>query len=258
MTRLRFADLASGAAGSTVDATLSGAHNNSTTTLTLAAALTYKNGTAVPTIAAPDYIMLSILDANGHVAEVVKGTAYTSAATSITVTRAQENFAAVSHSSGAKVRNAPTTNDYPGVGGGIIGYCQYAPATGVSKTTTSSTSADVDATNLIVTFTAPPSGLVLVTLGAYSNISVASSNFRWGLRAASADVTGSYMEVMSGLTASPFYVAASVVMTVTAGTSYTWKWAFKRQSGTGNCNIFAGLDADGGTAPALMKVEAIP
>lgn len=113
MARLRYSDLATGAAGSVVDAALSGSHTNSVTTLTLNAALTYANGTAVPTITGSGYFMLSILDANGHVAEIVKVTAYTTAATSATVTRGQEGTAGVSHASGAKLRNAPTPLDFP-------------------------------------------------------------------------------------------------------------------------------------------------
>lgn len=112
MNRKRYIDLASGAAGATVDATLSGAHNNSTTTLTFTAALTHANGTAVPTLTGSEHFMLSILDPNGFVSEIVKVTAYASGGTSATVVRGQGGTAAVAHADGAVVINAPTIRDY--------------------------------------------------------------------------------------------------------------------------------------------------
>lgn len=111
MTRLRYNGLATGSAGSLSDLTLSGSHTNSTTTLTFNAALTHSNGTAVSTITGSDYFMLSILDSAGHVAEIVKVTAYTSGGTTATVTRGEEGTSGVSHSSGAKVVHAPTNQD---------------------------------------------------------------------------------------------------------------------------------------------------
>lgn len=112
MTRLRYDGLATGASGSLVAASLSGAHNNSTTTLTLSAALTHDGGTAVPTITGSDYFMLSILDGDGLVAEIVRVTAYTSGATTATMTRGQEGTPGVAHAGGARVVNAPTVEDF--------------------------------------------------------------------------------------------------------------------------------------------------
>jgi hypothetical protein len=91
--------------------TLGAAHNDSTTTLTLASKLTYVGGD-VPTIAAGDYLPLSILDADGLCAEVVYVTAYTEDATTATVRRGQEDSVPVSHSDGATFVHGPTRFDF--------------------------------------------------------------------------------------------------------------------------------------------------
>lgn len=111
MARLRYNGMATGSAGSQTDISLSGSHTNSTTTLTFNAALTYANGTAVPTLSGGDHFMLTILDSGGRVSEVVKVTAYTSGGTTATVTRGQEGTSGVSHASGDKVVHAGTTRD---------------------------------------------------------------------------------------------------------------------------------------------------
>lgn len=92
--------------------TLGAAHNDSTTTLTLTSKLTYVDGD-VPTIASPDYLPLSILDADGKCAEIVHVTAYTSAATTATITRAAEpsGATAAAHDSGATFVNGPTARE---------------------------------------------------------------------------------------------------------------------------------------------------
>jgi hypothetical protein len=101
MSRLRYDGLTG---------TLGAAHNDSTTTLTLSSKLTYEGGD-VPTIAAPDYLPLSILDSNGLCVEIVHVTAYTTTATSATMTRAKEGSAANAHSDGATFVHGPTAYD---------------------------------------------------------------------------------------------------------------------------------------------------
>lgn len=127
MARLQYNGLATGSAGSLTALTLGGSLTNSATSITFSAALTYANGTAVPTIAGSDYIPLSILDANGNVAEVVYLTAYTAAATTGTIARGKEGTTGVSHASGAKVVNGPTTTDVKALRG--INIPAVAPST---------------------------------------------------------------------------------------------------------------------------------
>lgn len=113
MSRLRYNGLATGAAGAQVGLALGGSLTNSATSVTFNAALTYQNGTAVPTIVSPDYLPLSILDSTGaFVVEVVYLTAYTTAGTTGTITRGQEGFAGVAHSSGDKIANSASVLDF--------------------------------------------------------------------------------------------------------------------------------------------------
>lgn len=123
MARLRYNGLATGSAGALAALTLGGSLTSSATSVTFSAALTHSNGTAVPTIAGSDYIPLSILDASGNVAEIVHLTAYTSGATTGTITRGQEGTTGVAHSSAVKVVNGPTVLDVePGA------WTSYTPA----------------------------------------------------------------------------------------------------------------------------------
>jgi hypothetical protein len=111
MARLRYNGLATGSAGALTALALGGSLTSSGTTITFSAALTYQNGTAVPTITGSDFIPLSILDASGNLSEVVYLTAYTAGATTGTITRGQEGTTGVAHSSGDKVVHAPTVFD---------------------------------------------------------------------------------------------------------------------------------------------------
>lgn len=103
MTRLRYNGLR---------ATLNAALAAGDTTITFTAALTHSGGVAVPTLAAGDTILLAIMDAAGSgLSEIVTLTAYTSGATTGTISRAQQGTAAVAHSIGDKVVHGWTTAD---------------------------------------------------------------------------------------------------------------------------------------------------
>lgn len=91
--------------------TLGGSLTNSATSVTFGAALSYNNGTAVPTITGSDYIPLTILDSSGNLSEVVNLTAYTSGATTGTIARGQEGTSGVSHASGDKWVQGATVRD---------------------------------------------------------------------------------------------------------------------------------------------------
>jgi hypothetical protein len=97
-------------------ATLGASLTESAASITFAAALTHSNGTAVPTLAAGDYIPLVILDASGHESEIVWLTAYTSGATTGTISRGQEGTTGVTHNSGDAVIGTPTVEDLRFVG----------------------------------------------------------------------------------------------------------------------------------------------
>lgn len=94
-----------------VTGTLGGSLTNSATSVTLAAALTHSGGTNVPTVASPDYLPLSILDSTGKLSEVVYVTAYTSGATTATISRGKEGTTGVSHANGDTFTHALTSLD---------------------------------------------------------------------------------------------------------------------------------------------------
>lgn len=80
--------------------------------ITFTAALTYNDGTQVPTITGVDYLPLSI-DSGNTSFEVVYLTAYTAGATTGTIARGQDTTAQVAHNSGATVVDAPNVADFP-------------------------------------------------------------------------------------------------------------------------------------------------
>lgn len=149
MARLRYNGLST---------TLGGSLTSGATSVTFAAALTHSGGTAVPTISGSDYIPLSILDSTGKLSEVVWLTAYTSGATTGTITRGQEGTTGVAHSSGDKVAHGPTVLD---AATGVLGYVQRHNASQVSYSTASTSFSAIDSTNLSLTVTVPASGKIL-------------------------------------------------------------------------------------------------
>lgn len=256
MARLRYNGLASGSGGSEANVTLGGSLTNSATSVTFAAALTYGGGTAVPTISGSDYLPLSILNSNGKVREVVHLTAYTSGATTGTIARGKEGTTGVSHASGATVQQGALVDDCTGV----LAVKKYAPASFTEVSTTSASFVDVDATNLVITFTAPPSGNVLVTLEANTRIGGTGAAIQWALRDGSTTVTNSMVQVVYDLNASSVRRTATIYLTgLTPRQSYTWKWAWLRFVGAGTPTVYMAFGGDaGGAVPALMVVTAAP
>lgn len=129
----------------------------------------------------------------------------------------------------------------------------YNPGVAALYTSSSGTFADMDATNLVVTFTAPASGTVLVSLTAWAQVANSGAVLSWNLRSGSSDVTGTASAVS--------YAAGSgdieernnhrfVITGLTPGTSYTYKWGFARTLGTGNVYTKAG----GAEGQAVMEV----
>lgn len=108
MSRLRYNNL---------QGTLGAALTNSGTAIVFAAALTSNGGVAVPTIVAPDFSSLTLEPGTANF-EVVSLTAYTSGATTGTVTRGVEGTA-VAHASGGAWVHAPTRVDFGAGGEGL-------------------------------------------------------------------------------------------------------------------------------------------
>jgi hypothetical protein len=83
------------------------------TTITFPAALNYQGATAVPTVAAPSYVPLT-LEPDTANEEIVYLTAYTSGATSGTISRGKEGTSAAAHANSAPFVHAATVLDFQG------------------------------------------------------------------------------------------------------------------------------------------------
>jgi hypothetical protein len=235
MARLRYNGLSNSLGASLSD---------SATSVTFASKLTHVGGD-VPTITGTDYIPLSILDANGKCAEVVHLTAYTMAGTSGTVARGKEGSAGVAHDNGRVFVNGGLVADIEQSPFAVLAEVIYNPGTETPVSTTSTSLSDVDATNLAITFTAPLSGAVIVQLHGMALAASSSTQIAWGLREGSSDIANSSRIIaMTGSATSDLALQTGIyqfkVTGLTAGSSYTYKWAHRRRSGTGTAQTIYG------------------
>lgn len=133
--------------------------------------------------------------------------------------------------------------------GGILAYTEYNPATMTAMSSTSTTSVDVDATNLAVTFTAPASGRVLVRFTALGGVT-GGAGAEWQVREATAVLKTRYMVTGAADFAG---VAAFVVSGLAAGSVHTYKWGYSTTAGS-TVKVTAG----GVAGPAVMEIHALP
>lgn len=144
----------------------------------------------------------------------------------------------------------------PGVGGGggLLAVKSYGPgATGTYATTT--TQADVDATNVLVTFTAPASGNVLLraTFQAFSGS--ATGGLLLGWRESTTDIVLKH-QVMADVTAADVYTIswAAYLTGVSAG-AHTYKLAAAHVT---NGFTLRWGDGNGDPLPVVLEVWAAP
>lgn len=245
MTRLHYNALKTGAAGAGVPLSLGASLTSSATSVTFNAALTYNNGTAVPTISGSDYIPLAILDASGQLSEVVWLTAYTSGATTGTITRGKEGTTGVAHSSGDKVVHGPTVTD---IATGVLAYTAYAAASNYTKGS-GATHAMVDSTNLVVSFIAPPTGNVLVELSALLGGPTAIGQWiEYSLFESGTILAGTTRQVIQGTNPLLQQLSRHAITGLTPGSVHTYAWGWR----AANCTATMYND------PALMTVTALP
>jgi hypothetical protein len=131
--------------------------------------------------------------------------------------------------------------------------------TGPSTYSISSTTiADVDSTNMVITFVAPPSGEVLVRLSAYCDINNGGGGTvlgGWGLRSGSTDIAGGL--VTRDPDGGGFRSLDLNVMGLIPGTSYTYKWSHAVLTAGATLRTFAGAGANPkDDASAVMQVWA--
>ncbi len=135
---------------------------------------------------------------------------------------------------------------------GVLASLEYTVPSNVL--TTSSTFVDVSASNLVVTFTAPLSGTVMVTLSAMCQ-GASGTFYNWNLRDSGGDIAGTSRGMSYG-TSTPMRQTAAIRVTgLTPGTSYTWKWGHAITAGSGGSGL-SGQAA--GDLRASMQVAAAP
>ncbi len=138
---------------------------------------------------------------------------------------------------------------------GLLATKVYNPAVAAYVSTASATPADLDATNLAVSFTAPPSGRVLVRMTTRVSVA-ANTDLLWNLREGSSDVAGTsaIIHYIANQYGGERISHVCEISGLTPGTTKTYKWGHARGSG-GACET--GM---GGTAgPAVMEVwDAAP
>lgn len=140
-------------------------------------------------------------------------------------------------------------------GAGSAELLAYKAHSAGDETTTSTSLADLDATNAIVTFTTPASGNVLVRLSATVSPGTTSGAFcSWGLRESTTDIAGAAGDSIAarGVGTTDQYVGATKVFVLTgisAGShSYKWSWAVSAGTATLKANA---------NSPAVMEVWAL-
>jgi hypothetical protein len=128
-----------------------------------------------------------------------------------------------------------------------------------SNNFTSSTSlVDLNASNNVVTFTAPASGNVLVVLSGMCQPDTGSTTLKvafWGLRESTTIIAGPYEVAVHVTTGTAYYVHVTLPIQVTGltpGNSYTYKWAHKASS-SATAQVIGGS-----TDPRIMTVWELP
>lgn len=207
--------------------------------------------------------MIVVLDPDGIAGEPepVKVTAHTASATTVTITRNVEGGTGRAHASGTDWVHALVASDLDVRAGTILAQTIYRPTNNASYSITSTAvgMADVDATNLAVTFIAPLSGKVNIELECLT-VPPASATLFWGVREASALVAGTPQYVgFDSMNLGRARVTCPVTG-LTPGTAYTYKWAAKVGSGTGTMYV-GGDGAGSGANPygtAVIRAIAAP
>lgn len=102
--------------------------------------------------------------------------------------------------------------------GELLGFARQSAAVTSFYTNSSATPADVDATNLAVTFTVPRSGQVIVRLNGFAS----GAAQYWGVRQGSSDVSDYHVEVLGGAGVTRTFLIDGL----SSGDSVTLKWGW--------------------------------
>lgn len=139
--------------------------------------------------------------------------------------------------------------------GGLLAVVQYRPGAAGTYDTTSASFSDVDATNVVLTFTTPANGKVLVRCQANVTIGGATEEMEWAIREAAATVANTTSRIYYNDSGSDhiFIVGYDIYITgLVAASSHTYKLAYRSLHG-GTVTI-----EKGPVYPVTMEVWAAP
>lgn len=141
--------------------------------------------------------------------------------------------------------------------GTIIARTAYSPSSQSTVVTTSSTFADVDATNLAVTFTVPASGNIRFQVEGHWAIGV-STSLAFGIREGTTDVD-TRMFGSVGLDGSIDLVSTAFIDVegLTPGDSHTYKLSYARKGGSGTAGWRVGGTSDSKAGALTLSIIAL-
>lgn len=140
----------------------------------------------------------------------------------------------------------------PKLGGGLslIGHKHHVSAS--APVTTSTTFVDVDPTNFVVSFIAPPSGTVLVRLTASQYAAAAPTTQYWSLREGSTDIQSMIASETPVVNVISTPSKVFKVSGLTPGQQYTYKWGWRTSSSTAT---FYSIANGGGATMEVWSVQ---
>ena len=124
---------------------------------------------------------------------------------------------------------------------GMLAYTERDSTITTGWYSVATTWADIDATNLAITFTAPTSGRVTVNLSAF--LSFSTNSIVWGLRDTSGTHVVNPKMIQRGTLASRGY-ASFYITGLTPGQSYTYRWAWRSPGGSSGMAMYSGGEGD--------------
>lgn len=136
--------------------------------------------------------------------------------------------------------------------GRLLALAVHQPTSDTIFTTTSTSFVDVDTTNLVLRFIAPPSGRVLVRLSANADTEAVDNRMVWNLRSGGADVSGTAQTVLRNSN-NDRTMYSRVIGNLTPGTSYSYTWGWRTTGGTSRILLGAGEFGQG-----IMEVWEVP
>lgn len=138
----------------------------------------------------------------------------------------------------------------------LLGSVQYNPTTVTTASTSSTTGADIDATNLSLTVTVPSSGKILAQFNFFVTTTNANISF-FGLRESTTDIAYAKLGG-TGVVSTERHMVNLLVTGLSAG-SHTYKAAFKSTSGTTSVSYGTQASpASTDTGPFVMTIWSVP